>query len=308
MADAGTQEEVDVDDILRLLKEQGGDDYLRLGVNKDIIHFLAQRKNADHLTIEKLRFSDACYYQDSRGKLHERHLVLSDFGVYHFLPGKYNEASREIPVRLIKGIIFSNKDDDMIMQVKDASDLRLSVVRKADVIRILHEIYHSFFGKDLPVRIGDNLDQYQVILGKSSRHKIAVSKGPVRAGHVKNGTLGRNEVASMGTSFRRKMSNEGVIAMQGWLTKEPGNSYVKAVWRQRYFRLSGSNLLYYEARLKGMITIDGGVARGWENKRVRQKEESKDSIEKAMKMKNVFRRVKETHSDKVALLLSSSVG
>merc|ERR1719473_292146 len=73
----------------------------------------------------------------------------------------------------------------------------------------------------------------------------------------------------MGTSFRRKLSDEGVIAMQGWLTKEPGNTFgPKPVWRQRYFRLSGSNLLYYEARLKGMITIDGGVARGWENKRV----------------------------------------
>lgn len=67
--------------------------------------------------------------------------------------------------------------------------------------------------------------------------------------------------------------------MEGWLTKKgsafkTGKKIEKVLsgelshWKLRYFRLSGSNLLYYEARLLGVIGLEGGVARRWENQRI----------------------------------------
>eukprot|EP00808_Paulinella_micropora_P008067 g14309.t1 len=260
------KEELDVDDVIRQLKEQAGDDYLRVGVNKDLIRFLAERENADHLTIEKLRFSDSCLKLDRRGKLVERHLVISDYGVYNFIPDQYKKAHREVPVRLVKGIIITNTSDDMILQVKDNPDIRMSVVRRADLIRVLNDIFISFFGKALPVRIGEDLDRYQSYLATTKKVKEE-DKGSHHHAHGPSFTRApHHRDASQTFVPKRRLSSENQISVQGWLTKKGMNA--NSGWRQRYFRLAGSNLLYYSVNLKDKVCLDGGVARGWENRRV----------------------------------------
>ena len=236
------------------------------------------------INVENVQFSDSVLKVNKREKQQKRDLVITTSSIYNFKEKSYKAAQRAIQIINLRGVVLCSKSDEVLLQVKNEYDYRLLIVRQADAIRILAELYELLTGgAKLNVEIVEDLNLVQVLKADVKKGGAAaaggeededglVAAGAGASGHGHGHARSNSDFSSPATSpVGTSAAAQAALAdlkpsMEGWLTKK---GQVNLVWRRRYFRLAESNLLYYEARLKGTIElVAGGEARAWVNKRL----------------------------------------
>lgn len=218
----------------------------------------------------------------SAAKHQKRDLVITTANVYNFKERNYTACQRAIPIVQLRGIVLAANSDEVLIQVQNDYDYRLLIVRQADAIRILCELYEQLTGgSKLPVVVEDDLSRVQVLKAdvrmQRSRDDGAASAESANSlppppspatplSPAASNAMARSQSVSSDNAASGTPGIDMKPSMEGWLTKKGA---VNLLWRRRYFRLSESNLLYYEARLKGTIElVAGGEVRAWVNKRL----------------------------------------
>ena len=114
--------------------------------------------------VESVQFSDSVIKVNKREKHQKRDLVITTSHIYNFKELHYKACRRCIPIASLRGIVLCRSSEEVLLQVRGEYDYRLLIVRQADAIRILVELFESLSGgAKLPIDIVDNLASVQVL-------------------------------------------------------------------------------------------------------------------------------------------------
>jgi len=251
-----------------------GCDFLRVQGNLELQKFLDKTATHQGVRVSRVEFSDAVLKVNKRDKAQKRDLIITTTHVYIFKEAGYKSCQRETHITQIRAVVLAKgQPDEMLLQVRGSYDYRLLVVKRADAMRILCDLYALLTGISLPVETVDDLSAVQVLKADVKGVEGAEDVAATQPGGVATGGGAAANPPTGRFSFGSGIA-PGVAAalesqkpqLEGWLSKK---GHVNGVWRRRYFRLVGPCLLYYEARLKGTIELEHeGEVRVWTNKRI----------------------------------------
>eukprot|EP01006_Ploeotia_vitrea_P055740 TRINITY_DN68028_c0_g2_i1.p1 TRINITY_DN68028_c0_g2~~TRINITY_DN68028_c0_g2_i1.p1 ORF type:complete len:1024 (-),score=607.08 TRINITY_DN68028_c0_g2_i1:43-3114(-) len=173
----------DVQGVLNSLRAQKSD-HLRIANNKTLLQFL-EKQNKQHKELETVVFSDVVLKVNKRGKEQERDLVITNIAIYNFLPGKYKQCQRSIPITKLRQLALARTSDMLLFQVRNDYDYLMHIVRRAEVVEVLVKRF-SRLVKDQALKaiFADDLTKLQVTkddLKKQQRrdgggsHSISIS-------------------------------------------------------------------------------------------------------------------------------------
>ena len=102
--------------------DSGDIDYLQLGTNANFRQFLtAQPASEQHTQREVVIFSDQIVKVNEDLAKQSRDVIVTDRALYHFKPGRYDEAQRRVDLNSVTGLVTSTQSKHLQLVVQVSS-------------------------------------------------------------------------------------------------------------------------------------------------------------------------------------------